>query len=139
MPMDDRVAIAETNRNFYRALRGQDMRMLDQVWLHADWVACVHPGAAQVTGWPAVRDSWVRILTRGPLPVLPTQVMIHVERDLAWVTCVENITMPGEPLWQTAAMQATNLFQRNGDEWRMIHHHASPLPNADEAAGRSMN
>jgi len=136
--MDDRAAIAETNRNLYRAMRGQDMRLMDQVWLHADWVTCIHPGSALLAGWPAVRESWVRILSSGALPVMPTRVMIHVERDLAWVTCIENITLPGETFWQTSATQATNLFQRAGDEWRMIHHHASAMPD-DNQPGRSLN
>lgn len=125
--MDDRAAIAEANRNFYRALRAQDMRMMDQVWLHADWVACVHPGWTLLVGWREVRESWVRILAGAPMQIMPSQVVIHVARDLAWVTCVENITTPGEALWQTAVAQATNLFQRAGEEWRMIHHHASTV------------
>jgi hypothetical protein len=28
-------------------------------------------------------------------------------------------------------MQATNLFGRVGEEWRLVHHHASPSPDAD--------
>jgi ketosteroid isomerase-like protein len=125
--MDDRAAIAEANRNFYRAMRAQDMRLMEHVWLRADWVGCVHPGGALIVGWRAVRESWLYIMARGAVNVLPTQVTIHVERDLAWVTCIENITVPAEKLWRNTLTQATNLFQRSGDEWRMIHHHASPV------------
>ena len=127
--MDDRALIAETNRNFYRALAAHDMRMMDQVWLHADWVACVHPGWAMLVGWKAVRQSWVDIFASGQhMQIMPSQVVIHIEKDLAWVTCTENITAHGEGEWRYSVATTTNLFQRANGEWKLIHHHASPMP-----------
>ncbi len=138
--MDDRALIAETNRNFYRALTSRDMRVMDQVWLHADWVGCVHPGWSLLVGWKAIRQSWVEILSRDQhMQIMPSRVTIHIEKDLAWVTCTENITVHDEGRWQYSLAQATNLFQRVNDDWKMIHHHASPMPthgtrDADVAA-----
>ena len=43
-------------QSFYRAMRAQDMRLMEQVWLRADWVGCVHPGGALIVGWRAVRE-----------------------------------------------------------------------------------
>ncbi|MEP7198667.1 MAG: nuclear transport factor 2 family protein, partial [Chloroflexota bacterium] len=127
--MDDRAQIAETNRNFYRAMRTGDMRLMEQVWLHADWVGCVHPGWPLLVGWPNIRHSWTQIFAGGQsLHIMPSQVVMHIEKDLAWVTCVENITAHEENAWQHSVATATNLFQRANDEWRMIHHHASAMP-----------
>ena len=137
--MDDRALIAETNRNFYRALAARDMRLMEQVWLHADWVGCVHPGWTLLIGWKAIRQSWADILAGDEhLQIMPSQVMNHVEKDLAWVTCVENITAHDEGRWQYSLAQTTNLLQRVNTDWKLIHHHASPMPtvgrrNADEA------
>jgi len=47
---------------------------------------------------------------------------------MAWVICIENITSQqsaDEP--QQARVLATNLFERIGDEWLMIHHHGSAV------------
>ena len=127
--MDDRAAIAETNRNFYRALAARDMRMMDQVWLHAEWVGCVHPGWALLVGWKNIRQSWVDIFAGGQhLQIMPSQVVMHIEKDLAWVTCTENITAHDEGEWHYSMATATNLFQRVNNEWKLIHHHASPMP-----------
>jgi ketosteroid isomerase-like protein len=133
--MEDRAAIAMANRNFYRALASRDMRLMEVVWLHADWVCCAHPGWAMLVGWKEIRQSWVSIMaSEQRLQIMPSQVIIHVEQNLAWVTCVENITTHDEAEWRYAVAQTTNIFQRVGDEWKLIHHHASPLPLSEGGA-----
>ncbi len=127
--MEDRATIAATNRNFYRALAARDMRVMDQVWLHAEWIGCVHPGQPLISGWKNIRHSWVQIFSSDQhLQIMPSQVVIRVEDQLAWVTCIENITTHHEGSWQHSLAQATNLFQHVNDEWKLIHHHASPMP-----------
>ena len=67
-------------------------------------------------------------------------VRIAVSGDLAWVTCVEVITpFGGDSTSDSARMQATNLFGRVGDQWRLVHHHASPSPEADDEDDESVN
>lgn len=128
---NDRAAVATSNRAFYRALASRDMRTMDPVWLHADWVGCVHPGWALLVGWKVIRQSWVDIFASGQnLQIMPSQVVIHIEKDLAWVTCLENITVHDEGDWNYSIATATNLFQRVNDEWKLIHHHASATPPA---------
>ena len=127
--MEDRAAIAATNRNFYRAMGARDMRAMDQVWLHAEWVGCVHPGRPLISGWKAIRHSWVQIFSgEQHLQIMPSQVVIRVEDRLVWVCCIENITTHQQGTWQHSLAQATNLFQRVNDEWKLIHHHASSMP-----------
>jgi hypothetical protein len=48
--------------------------------------------------------------------------------ELAWVTCNENITVFAEDSFDSVQAVATNLYMRAGDSWRMVHHHASPVP-----------
>jgi ketosteroid isomerase-like protein len=45
--------------------------------------------------------------------------------DLAWVTCTENILSETDGRVGVTAILATNLFERAGNGWRMIHHHGS--------------
>ena len=56
-------AVREANRRFYLAFAALDMELMDQVWLHEDWVQCVHPGWDLLIGWEEVRESWLRIFT----------------------------------------------------------------------------
>jgi len=78
--------------------------------------------------WPAVRDSWVLIFNNTfSMTFELTDVTVQVAGDLAWVVCLENITTHQADEPQQARVLATNLFERIGDEWLLIHHHGSAV------------
>jgi ketosteroid isomerase-like protein len=126
-------AVEEANERFYRALEDSDLGEMSEVWLHEDWVKCVHPGWDLIIGWSEVRESWDRIFTNATgMRVSTSDVQIRVEGDFALVSCYEILALfldsTSAPV--SARTTATNLFKRVGGEWRMIHHHASQVPNA---------
>ncbi len=131
MPDDDAAAVEEANARFYRAFESLDMAEMDQVWSHGDHVRCIHPGWCLLSGWEAVRQSWEAIFKDSrEMRFSISDVDVHVDRDLAWVTCTENILSHARGLIAVTALLATNVFERLGGEWLMIHHHAShTLPN----------
>jgi ketosteroid isomerase-like protein len=73
-----------------------------------------------------VRASWQTIFeSTEEMRFTLSEVTVNVGGDLAWVTCTENILSEvGERVTVTAIL-ATNLFERTGSTWRLIHHHAS--------------
>jgi ketosteroid isomerase-like protein len=57
-----------------------------------------------------------------------TEIQIQVAGDLAWVICTENITArQTADEKQESQVLATNLYERVGEEWLIIHHHGSPV------------
>ena len=56
------------------------------------------------------------------------QVIITGERlvrrqTIGWVTITENMLADG----QTGAATAINVFEHDGERWRMLAHHAAPV------------
>jgi ketosteroid isomerase-like protein len=49
--------------------------------------------------------------------------------DVAYTTCTENwtVTMLGKTL--SFSSNATNIFRRGPDGWKVIHHHADKAPS----------
>lgn len=117
------------NERFYRALEELDLEEMERIWLHEPWVRCVHPGWDVLVGWSRVRESLEQIFAgTGWMRVTPTECDIHVFGEIGMVACAENITASRDSDVGVAVAQATNLFRRTPEGWRMFHHHASPAP-----------
>ena len=128
------VALREANRRYYAAFESLDFTQMDEIWAHEDWVQCVHPGWDLLLGWAEVREGWVRIFsnTRRTKIALGA-VVIHVEGDAGWVACTEQVTSAYSDGIDDALAQATNIFIYRGGVWRIVAHHASPLPSGPKA------
>jgi ketosteroid isomerase-like protein len=114
--------VLEANAAFYAAFEQRDSEAMDALWAREAPVVCLHPGWEPLFGREAVVGSWRRILLEGGAPpeIRCERPSAHVAGETAWVVCAE--VVPGGEL------AATNLFVREKGAWRMVHHHASPLP-----------
>lgn len=122
-------SLREANERFYKALESLDIEMMDRLWLHEGWVRCVHPGWDALVGWPAIRKSWEQIFSNTNwIRVTPTSVELKAFGDVGIVACSENISATHEGDVGLAVTQATNLYKKTGNGWRLFHHHASPAP-----------
>ena len=135
-PDDDAAAVEEANARFYRAFESLDISQMDEVWSHGGHVRCIHPGWFLLSGWEAVRQSWEAIFKdSGEMRFGITDVDVHVDGDVAWVTCRENILSHARGQIAVTTLLATNMFERVGGDWLMIHHHVSPaLPSGSGGA-----
>jgi ketosteroid isomerase-like protein len=127
--MSEVEELRAVNDRFYRALEELDLEAMERIWLHEPWVRCIHPGWDVLVGWGQVRESLQQIFaSTGWMRVTPTECDVHVFGDVGMVACAENITASRDSDVGVAVAQATNLFRRTPQGWRMFHHHASPAP-----------
>jgi ketosteroid isomerase-like protein len=133
-------AVRAANERFYRAFESLSLAEMEPLWRQDGHVACIHPGWPRLVGWEAVRESWDAIFnSTREIRFTLTDVRIEVGGDLAWVLCTENILSETRENLSVTAIQATNLYERHGDAWLLVHHHAShvlaPPAGADAGAG----
>lgn len=128
--METEERVRERNAAFYVALTERDLDAMDRLWLHTDWVRCIHPGWELLIGWRAVRASWEGIFQNTEAHRVDVgEVAVRLWRGLGWVSCIERIDARG----QVSLTAATNLFQETQGDWRMVLHHASVIPLAEVA------
>ena len=114
--------VRATNEAFYRAFRERDVTAMESIWAHTVPVACMHPGMDVVQGRAEVLKSWKGILSHEDAPRLQcARVEVHILGRTAYVTCLEGVA------GDRPALIATNVFHREDDVWRMVHHQAAPL------------
>lgn len=121
---------------FYEALERGDLEGMMAVWAEDEEIVCVHPGGPRLTGLHQVRESWARIFAggRGPSVQITNQVALS-GMMLAVHSVQENFIVPGEARTPMPVL-ATNVYLRTPAGWRMLVHHASPLPAQAQTAPR---
>lgn len=121
--------VGAANARFYEAMNALDVEMMDGVWADTEGAVCVHPGRDAIYGYERVRESWAMIFAATlSMSVASSDEHTTVAGDAAWVVCTETISMMIEGELLAASAQATNIFRREGTEWRMMVHHASTIP-----------
>lgn len=127
--MSDEQQVREANERFYAAMNALDIDEMDEVWADDPKAVCVHPGREAIHGYERIRESWTLIFSAtGSMSIAASNERVTMANDVAWVACTETISMMMEEGLAAAAAQTTNIFRRTGDRWRMIVHHASPIP-----------
>lgn len=135
--MTDRDAVLALNRAFYRAFSERDYPAMDALWAAHLPVSCIHPGWTVLVGRDAVMTGWGDILNAPAGPAIRARnERVSLYGDTAVVLCDEVLGH--------AVLAASNLFAREGGEWRLVHHQAGPIAeplvrsteSADDHSGR---
>ncbi|HEX8491308.1 MAG TPA: nuclear transport factor 2 family protein [Pyrinomonadaceae bacterium] len=127
--MSDEQAVRAANERFYMAMNRLDIEAMDEVWADDESAVCVHPGREAIIGYERIRESWVVIFSSSSsMSIAASNERVQLSDDVAWVVCTETISLMMEEGLAAAAAQATNVFRRKDGGWRMVLHHASPIP-----------
>jgi ketosteroid isomerase-like protein len=128
MTSSEQSEVYKANESFYRAFESFDIAKMEQVWLHADYIQCYHPGWGILRGWDPIMTSWRKIFEHtDEIRFLLTETRVEVRDSLAWVTLYENLTNRQGKNEISAVVLTTNIFEKHPAGWLMIHHHGSPV------------
>jgi ketosteroid isomerase-like protein len=118
--------LEEANARFYRVFETLDIGEMDAMWSHTERVTCVHPGWPLLVGWDAVRASWETIFNNtAEMSFTVSSVRAIRAGEVGWVTCTENILSEVHGRVSVTSVLATNIYERDGEHWMLVHHHAS--------------
>ncbi|MBW4695056.1 MAG: nuclear transport factor 2 family protein [Lyngbya sp. HA4199-MV5] len=121
-------AVLATNETFYRAFEKKDLEAMTAVWSQGTSSLCIHPGRNAIQGWEGIRSSWEAIFRNTSYLEIETEIVrVDVSGDLAYVVLLETVLQVTGRRQSKAQSMATNLFERMGQKWYLIHHHGSPL------------
>ena len=129
----DDSSVRAATAQFYAALNQMftgDLKLMKEVWSHADDVTYMGPGGGFQKGWSDVLKDWEgqAALKLGG-KVEPTDLHVTVVEDMAVVSNYENgENTNAKGVVQKLSIRATNVFRYEDGKWKMIGHHTDLLP-----------
>ena len=121
--------VLDTNENFYQAFNRGDLNLMKSVWAQNDSVACIHPGWEVLRGFDVIIQSWEKIFVGSEnLEIKLSEIKVSGDGGMIWVSCQENLFAMSMSGVQVSKVHATNLFEKVRDQWKMVLHHASSVP-----------
>jgi uncharacterized protein (TIGR02246 family) len=125
---DEEKAVLAANEAFYRAFEKKDIDAMTALWSQGINTACVHPGRSALRGGDKIRKSWEAIFKNTAYLEIDTDIITtEISGDIAYVLLVEKVLQVTQGRNMKAQSMATNIFERMGGNWYLIHHHGSPV------------
>jgi ketosteroid isomerase-like protein len=124
--------VRNASNQFYAALNKMtngDAQSLSGIWSHNSEVTTMHPIGGRQVGWKDVWETWdqtARVASDGQVKL--QDQFIRVVGDLAYEIGVENagFNIAGQKV--TDQVRVTNIYQKEGGTWKIVHHHADISP-----------
>jgi ketosteroid isomerase-like protein len=125
--------VRKASKQFYGALNQMvsgNASALSDIWSHGQAVTTLHPISGRQVGWDEVRGSWEQVaqLASDGKVELKDQ-LIHVVGDAAYEVGIEDgeFKIAGQAI--NAHVRVTNIYQKEGGTWKIIHHHTDIEPS----------
>ena len=133
--------IRQALEKFYAALNREingDPGPMLEVWSHGSDVYTMHPLGGINLGWEEVRAGWeqaAQAMSEGQVS-LDNPVIMPIAGDVAYTLGTEqgHVNVGGESV--RIGWRVTNIFRREGGEWKMVHHHIDVSPAMVDAFDR---
>jgi ketosteroid isomerase-like protein len=124
--------IRKASDKFYAALNSilnGDWTPMADVWSRSPDVSTMHPPGGTEVGWDEIRASWenlAKICSNGRVELHDQRISIG--EDLAYETGTEHVNVLIGKAKAQADLRVSNVFRREGSEWKMVHHHVDLNP-----------
>lgn len=128
---DDKADVLAANTQVEEAFSKLDVKAIEATWAQDGFVSVIHPASkAPILGWEAVQKSYADHPVRyKDFSVAMDNPQVTINGDVAWIVGIEKVNAHranGDVLDISAL--ATNIFEKRGGKWLLVHHHASRMP-----------
>jgi ketosteroid isomerase-like protein len=132
--------VQQASEQFYAALNRTldgDSSPMEQIWSHGSDVSAMHPFGSRSLGWEEVRAGWeqaAQAFSDGQV-ALDEMVVVPISGDAAYTLGTEH----GQAKVGDASIgidwRVTNIYRREADGWKIVHHHTDFSSEVAEALG----
>ena len=135
--MSSHDEVRSVSDRFYSALSAMDVSRMPDVWSQSGEVTTMHPMGGEEVGWGEVRRSFEQAAgAMDDVSVTFERRTLQAGGDLAYETGIERGrgTIAGERI--EFEHRVTNVYRREGGQWKMVHHHTDVSPQMVDVLSR---
>jgi ketosteroid isomerase-like protein len=132
--------VRQASEQFYAALNSTldgDSSPMEQIWSHGSDVSAMHPFGGRMIGWEEVGASWEHAAQAfsGGQVALDDIVVVPITEDAAYTLGTEH--GQGRIGDETVGIdwRVTNIYRREADGWKIVHHHTDFSSEVAQALG----
>lgn len=124
--------VRAASETFYSALNRMaagESGTMSGIWSHGAQASAFHPIGGRDVGWEKISDSFEQVAnvgTGGEIKL--TDQVIQIAGDMACEAGTEKGYLSLSGLRASIDQRVTNVYRREGGNWKMIHHHADLSP-----------
>ena len=137
---EDAEPVVDADAGFLRAMETLDAARILSCWSDSDRITMLFPGADLARGREAVRAAWETVArnTRG-LRVLLRPLNVMRLGDMGWTFLAGSLVSTHGDESLTIEVFVTNIYHREEDGWKLIHHHSAPGPHQPSYLEQRLN
>jgi hypothetical protein len=134
--MTTRDEVMAAHVRFYSAVNeaiNEEARSMADAWHHDDDVTTTHPMGNWAVGWKEVWATWKTLgetVSDGNVEVSDLRIVLY--GDIAYTVGVEHVSFIVLGKRHVFTANTTNIYRRNENGWKMIHHHPDKAPEVEE-------
>lgn len=140
--MENLQSLEAANNQFYEALNIMftgDVGPVNAIWSHGEDITYMGPFGGMHSGWDQVGAEFANVaaLKIGG-KIACENLEVRVLGDVGYTLCVEageNLDSEGNPV--PVSHRATNVFRKENDTWKLVHHHTDISGQLQESTGIS--
>lgn len=129
----DVEAVTTANNAYYTAFSAPDLPSIEKAWAHEDYDALAGPRhPVPLIGWGAIQAFYAKNIDNlAEISVKPVDVRLRINGNSAWTISREEVgstsKLKNGTLISSRPTIATNIFEKYGDKWLMVAHHAQEI------------
>lgn len=131
--------VQELVDQFYAALNqvyAGDAEPLLALWSREPYVSAMHSLGDHEVGFDQVSAEWMRVAARVAGGTVNFEsVALHANDAISYAVGIERGTILIDGAEVAVNLRVTNIFERQGGEWKIVHHHADTAPSIERRIG----
>jgi ketosteroid isomerase-like protein len=138
--MEDVEPVVDADSGFLHTIETLNVARIMRCWSESDQTTMLFPGIEPVKGSGAIRKAWETVseFTR-QLRVMMRPITVMRLGDIGWTFLTGDLISTHGDETLTVEVFMTNVYRREEDGWKMIHHHCSPGPHQPSFIEQRLN